>query len=464
MADGNATVLRCDLDAEAVVLSRAIDDHDAALELLECLDPADYWADANRRIHLAIQAVAARGDTVDITAVTGELRVTNRLEQAGGTPYLASLAGQPWGEIEQHAKTIRDLARLRRALNTFRELAAEGANAQIPDVDAWLDSCERRAYAATTSEGRTRQTTAMYAEAGARIQAAWDEADKSAERTWGTPTGYQRLDEHTMGMRPGQLWYVGARPGQGKSAWAQQLAEYVAERGGGESAVIMASMEMSRDEVLVRAAARRSGLSSRKIQKRALEHDTDTLLQATSELRPFPILIDEEKSLTPMKLRAKIRRHHATIRSRFPKAELRLVVVDYVQLMQPDDARRNGTRAGDLGEISRALKVMAGDFDCTVLALSQLSRPEKGKTPPAPTMFEFRDSGALEADADVMIGLHRVDQYRAPREARDGVCEVHVLKGRGCGECAFQLLFDGPTTRFQNTTPESDSLWREQRE
>lgn len=457
MPDGQAgAVPRNDMDAEAVCLGMALIDHDAALELVELLDAADYYSDAHRRIHNVIREIAMRGDPVDATGVVGELRNQKRLEQVGGQPYLATLMGQPWGNLERHARTVRNWARVRRAITAFERLVAEGRAETIPDIDAWLDSCERRAFEATTSEQAIRDTTALYSEAGAIIQRGWDEVRESARRTWGMATGYDRLDEHTMGMRPGQLWYLGARPGQGKTGWAQQLAEHVALNG---DAVIFLSMEMSREELVLRAVARKSAVSHRKIQRhREGEFDFGVVSDATRALHPLPIIIDDEKNLTPLKVRAKVRRHTATLRAKYPQARVRLVVLDYIQLMQDD--RQHGTRAGELGAISRALKVLGGEVEATVLALSQLTRPEKGKLPPAPTLFEFRDSGSIEADGDVVLGLHRLDQYRKPNEHRDGVCEVHVLKGRGCGEAAFQLLFDGPTTKFTNTLAESDQLWR----
>jgi replicative DNA helicase len=344
---------------------------------------------------------------------------------------------------------------VRRAIDAFRRLVAEGTTESITDVDGWLDSCERRAFEATTNEQAVRQTTALYADAGSIIQAGWDEIRASERRTWGIATGYDRLDDHTMGMRGGQLWYLGARPGQGKTGWAQQLAEHVASRG---DAVIFLSMEMSRQELILRAVARRSGVSHRKIQQHEHEFSFGAVTDATREIQALPIIIDDEKSLSPLKVRAKVRRHVATLRAKHPNARVRLIVADYIQLMQDD--RQHGTRAVEIGAISRGFKLLAGELDCTVLALSQLSRPEKGKAPPAPTLFEFRDSGSIEADGDIVLGLHRMDQYRKPNEPRDGVCEVHVLKGRGCGEAAFELIFDGPTTKFSNVTEESDRLWR----
>lgn len=461
MADGSTAIPRHDAQAEQACLSAALFDQAAALELVELLEESDYHFGQNRHVHAAIRAICARGDQVDAVSVHAELHATKRLAGIGGAAYLATLAERPHiARLEQYARVVKGWSRVRRALDTFRQLVAEAQHSEIPDVDAWLDTCETRAYAATADTDTARQTSATYAEIGAILRQGWDEAGERADRTWGVSTGYQRLDEHTLGMRPGQLWFLGARPGQGKTAWAQQLIEYVATRGGGKAGVVFLSMEMTRAELALRAVARESRVGHRQIQRRAQNADWDAVAQATSTLQRIPVAIDDQKKLSPLRARAKVLRLQAELRKAHPEAKLALVVIDYVQLMVPDRERQNGTRAGELGEITRSLKGLAGDFDCTVLALSQLTRPEKGKAPPAPTLFDFRDSGSIEADGDVVIGLHRPDQYKKPGEPRDHLCQVHVLKGRGCGEAAFELVFDGPTTHFANIDPRDDQLWR----
>lgn len=461
MADGSTAVPRHDVEAERACLSAALFDQAAALELVELLEETDYHFDANRHVHRAIRSICARGDQVDEVSLHGELLATNRLQQIGGASYIATLAGQPHiSRLEQYARVVKGWARVRRALATFRELVSEAQHGEIPDVDAWLDSCETRAYTATAAADAAKKTSCTYADIGAILRQGWDEAGERADRTWGTSTGYQRLDEHTLGMRPGQLWFLGARPGQGKTAWAQQLIEYVATRGGGKAGVVFLSMEMTRAELSLRAVARESKVGHRQIQRRAQNANWDAVAEATSVLQGIPVALDDQKKVSPLRARAKVLRLQSELRKVWPQAKLALVVIDYVQLMVPDQERRNSTRAAELGEITRSLKGLAGDFDCTVLALSQLTRPEKGKAPPAPTLFDFRDSGAIEADGDVVLGLHRPDQYKKPGEPRDHLCQVHVLKGRGCGEAAFELVFDGPTTHFSNVDERDDQLWR----
>lgn len=462
MPDGNgAAPPRTDMDAEGACLSAALLSPDAALELVEVLAARDYWSDANRTIHEAIRTICGRGDVPDVVAVAGELRARNALQRVGGMAYLADLLHQPAiASIEQTAKVVRDWARVRLAQSVFRQLEAEAATYEMTDVQAWLDSCERRAYEATAANGEAKGTVTSYAQAGALMEAGWAEVERSQERTWGTATGIDRLDEHTLGMQAGQLWVLGARPGQGKTSGAQQIGEHVAERGGGRDGVILLSQEMEAPELLLRTLGRHANIPIRAIKRRKMDRaGWDAYTEAVRRAHSWPILVDDEKALSPMKVRAKIRRHAAQLKQQYG-ARLKLVIVDYIQLMKPDNARRNATRAQEIGEITASLKEMAKEFDCTILALSQLTRPEKNKPVQAPTLFDFRDSGSIEADGDILIGLHRADQYAKAGEALTGLCEWYVLKGRGCGECAFETKFDGRTTWFGNIDRGKDQLWR----
>jgi replicative DNA helicase len=457
-------VPRQDLDAEGALVAALFDGR--ALEVLELLRPEEYYADANRRIHEAARDVVTAGGTVDIVSVSARLRADGRYEQIGGSAYLATVIDQPFTlDLEAAARTVKDWARVRRASVLWQTLAAEAKASELPDVPAWLAHCEARAYAVTQTERESSGKASSYADSMAAVKARWAEqaAHKDA-RTWGTATGYHRLDEHTGGLLPGQLWYIAARPGQGKSAFLQQLIEYVAARGGGEAACLMASMEMSFDELSIRALARRANLSYRAVASGKVDNTGwNALAQATRDIATWPIVVDDEKRLSPMRLRAKVRRRFAQLREKHPSAKLRVIGVDYVQLMVSDQdmERRGMTRAEELGQVSSQLKALAGEFECTVIALSQVRRPEKGKAPPRPELDDMRDSGALEADGDVVISLHRPDQYRKGGEQLDGRCEVHVLKGRACGEASFELLYDGPSTHFSNLDVQQDGLWRE---
>jgi replicative DNA helicase len=449
---------RHDLDAEAAVLSAALLSTDASLELVELLEPADFYADANRRVYDAIRAIAARGEPVDIVGVANELRATNRLAQVGGTPYLAQLADATpaIAHLDRHAAIVRGWARVRTAQATFALLNAEARTAEMPDVDAWLESCEQRAYAATATRGDTIEGPTSYAEL---VPSAFEKLRDASPAALGMPTGFHELDAHAHGLSPGDLWFVAARPGQGKTAWVQQLAEQIgfADPTAG---TVMLSMEIDRESMTFRALARWSRLPMNAIKSRQLDRDGwHRLAQAASDLVKLPIKVGEAEHLTPLKLRRKVRRLDAELRAEKPGTRLALVVVDYVQLMSGDDVAKGTNRAVELGQISRSLKMLAKELKCTVVVCSQLARKQRGAAK-RPELDELRDSGALEADADLVLALHREDEYRKPGSEPSGKCEVLILKGRNCGTNFHELAFNGPSSRFDNLGKQQEYAWQ----
>lgn len=447
-----ASVPQQNLDAEAAVLSAALLSQEAADEAMCAVSSGDFYSDANRRIMGAIEQLCADGAAVDVVAVAELLRAEGKLEQIGGPRYLAQIsdATPAIAHVAAHAKIVADLGRVRRACATFKALAAE-AYSSIEDVDAWLEHCEGEVYAATANSLADRDTVGTYRDEAGKLLHQIGEWSKGPEQR-GLRTGFRFLDEHIGGLIAPDLWYIGGRPGMGKTSLVAQIIEYAAAF---DVAIVFFSLEMKRDQLVLRSLSRRlrdAGfeLPIRRLRTGRLDQfEWAELTHVVEELSALPIVIDDAEGLTPAKLRAKLRRHLATLRKRFPAIKLGAVAIDYVQLMRPDRARgRNETRNDEVGGISAALKEMAKAFDTPVLALSQLTRPKKGEKVKAPELQDLRDSGALEADADIVLFVHRDDEYRPPSAQRDGEADLIVAKGRNCGTGSHQVRFDGRYTRF----------------
>jgi replicative DNA helicase len=159
----------------------------------------------------------------------------------------------------------------------------------------------------------------------------------------------------------------------------------------------------------------------------------------------LPIVIDDSEDITAARLQSKVRRGLARLRSEHPRAKLGVIAIDYLQLMSGEGG---GNRNEQLSQISRALKRMAKAFDCTVLALSQLTRPSREQRTKRPQLHDLRDSGALEADADLVLFVHREDEYRDDPAMKDGKAEIIVAKGRNVGTAVHEVNFDGRYTEF----------------
>lgn len=453
MVDGSRSLApRCDLDAEAAVLSACLLDTDAALEALELLEPAHFYADANRRIFEAVGVLAGEGSKIDVVAVLALLRAQGRDQQIGGSPYLAQLAyaTPAIAHMSDHARIVRGWARVRLAGEMFTVLATEAKTAPLEDIDGWLESCESRAYTATANRGDVAPVAGTYRELATEAFASVERAAREGRNTLGLNSGFRTIDQHLGGLCGGELIIIAGRPGSGKTAWCAQILENVAKDISDPAACLMFSQEMPRAGLMMRSLARAAGTTGRALRTGSVS-DWGALTEAAVSLGALPIMIDDEPRLTPMRLRAKIRRHASTIRQQYGAARrIRVIGVDYIQLMSVDGARKNDTRANELGTISRELKLLAKEMDATVIALSQLRRPERGKTVPRPELSDLRDSGALEADADVVMAIHRADEYRKPGEAKDGLAEIGVLKGRSSGSGWHLLKFDGSSTSFHD--------------
>lgn len=444
------------LDAEGAVLSACLLSQEATDEVVTLLGPEDFFADANRRIFGAIGELAREGKNPDIVAVAELLRGANRLAQVGGTPYLAQICDTTpaISNIGEHCRIVAELARVRRAQNVCHRFAAE-AYGDVGPVREWLATVEHEIYQATASHGEERETVGMY---GDIARETFDDVYRwaSGPGALGTPMGFAALDRHVGGCVGGDLWYIAGRPGMGKTAFVKQVLVNIVEPLTAvgddlfrENGAVMFSMEMSRQQLMLRAIAQRANIRIRELRSGNLsKQQWDAFSAAVAEFDSLPIIIDDAEALTPAKLRGKLRRHIATLRARFPRMKrVAAVGVDYVQLMLADVATKQ-TRNEQIEEISRSLKGLAKTFDTTVLALSQLNRPDKRLTKvPRPGLTDLRDSGALEQDADVVLFIHREDEYRAPAE-RTGDAELIVGKGRNCGTDIHYCKFDGPHTRF----------------
>lgn len=460
MADGDRAPIRADLDAEAAVLSAALLDDGAALDAVDSLEPSDFWADANRIVFETIRDVVRTGARADVVTVSSAIRASGKLERIGGTPYLAQLADATpaVSHVRDHANVVRNLARLRRAQNLFRKLSIEAGTVEVGDVDEWLSQAEASAYQATAERRGIEETAMMYGELALDTYRAVEQASerrKAGEEVgYGVTTGLKCLDRHLGGYFGGQLIVIAARPRCGKTSLAAQAAEAIAA---GSQAVVFLSCEMTRQELMERAIARRIGVPVRYLRQ-GLPGDWNVLARTTEELSRLPLIVDDESDITPLRARAKVRRHYAKIRSRFPGIDLGAVVVDYLQLLNPDasEARRSETRAIELGRITRSLKLLAKELNVPVIALSQLRRPEKHQKVQPPTLEDLRDSGRIEEDADVVILLHREDLYRPPHEERTNDADIMVAKARGNEEAVHTVKWDGQRTQFYEPEKQPD--------
>jgi replicative DNA helicase len=419
-------------------------------EVVDVVGPPDFYSDANRWILEAALSLDADEKAIDTVAVRGWLADHNRLERVGGATYLVQLCDLTPASVnvEEHARRVRDLARKRRAIATFQQLAAEGYG-DTGDAEEWLQDCEARVFAATFC-GDDASTAADYTDLLGDEFAGLEEAAQSDQPVVrATPTGF-RLDEITAGMRDGEYWIIAGRPGMGKTALAEQICHGCGRNG---SLAIFLSGEMQRPELARRAICQETGINLRNLTKaRLTDEDWASARDAVAQLRTLPIRVDDNPKITPARVRSRIRRHLAAMRRKHGRVPLGCVVVDYLQLMRGDGSFPN--RFEEMDAISKSLKRIAREFRTTVIGVSQLNRGLKDRRDKRPELHELKGAGALEEDADVVVFLHREDLFQRDRAKHDGSAEVIVAKGRNCGTGKMEMRFDGFATRFVDVAQE----------
>ena len=433
-----------DLDVEQLVLSAMLF-QSAAIDDGWFLKPEHFHDGRHRRIFEALKAVQNAGETVDTVAVASYLKDQGKLQQVGGTPYLAELVEGVPGTVhlERHAQRLVQLWRLREAQATLHRLSAELDTDDLRED--FLDHAQAEIFRACSETDASKEAASLYGDSLSEVFRETQEASRGPA-VRGAPTGLTQLDTHTGGLSAPDLWYVAGRPGMGKTSLALQVAELVAR----DSLVVFFSLEMSRSQLAQRGASREAYIPLTHLRSGRLADGAWGRLATTVEkLGNLALLVDETPRITPAALRSKLRRHLAQLNRRFYSRKLGLVVVDHVQLMR-GDARRYESRNDELTDISGLLKLVAKEFNTPVWALSQLRRPRDARDR-RPTLNSLRESGALEQDADAVLFIHREDEYRKV-EDRDGKAELILAKGRSCGSNDFEVSFDGRFTRFRDNS------------
>src|SRR5436305_7229028 len=418
------------------------------------LRPDHFYFPKHQAIFKAMLGLKDKAEPVDALTVIAELERAGKLEEVGGAAFVHSLPTSvpSAGHARHYAQIVRDRAQLRRLLGALRE--AQDQVWTFPgSARDLLDQTEAQIYQVAHQDAS--------ADLVRLDESLHEEIDKLEELSLkgvsltGTPSGFKDLDDITGGFQPGNLIILAARPAMGKSAFALNMAQNATlgkgTEGRGAVPVAVFSLEMSRVEIAHRLLGAQAKISGDALRKGQVKSEWRRVLQASEKLPKAPLWIDDSSDLGIHELRAKVRR----LKGRVP--ELGLVIVDYLQLMRPDDALEN--RVQQIGNISRGLKLLAGELKIPVLALSQLSRRLEERHDKRPMLSDLRESGNLEQDSDVVMFIYRDEVYNKDDEGDDanaGKAELIIGKHRNGPIGAVNLAWQAQFARFMNYQPESE--------
>jgi replicative DNA helicase len=430
-------------DAEQAVLAAMLIDQDAILRATEHVDDTMFYREGHRRLFRAMVAISERGDVVDPLTLSDELQRRGELDASGGKDYIGFLvdAVPTSANVEYHAKIVREKALLRRLIEASTDIVAEAFDARQTAGDL-LDHAESRIFEISQQRGRegfTRIKELLWPTME-RIEAL----QRGGKSITGVPSGFTDLDELTSGFQASDLIVVAARPSMGKTALILNVVQHAAIEH--NVPVALFSLEMSKESLVQRMLTGEARVDAQKLRKGMLrDDDFPRLARAAGILAQAPIFIDDSPGITLLEMRSAARRLRAD-------ANIGLVVVDYLQLIQSTSDAENRTQ--EISQISRSLKALAKELAVPVVALSQLSRATEQRTDKRPQLSDLRESGAIEQDADLVMFIYRQEMYEGPTDkdgnSLEGRAEVIVGKQRNGPTGIVNLFFHKAYTRFEN--------------
>jgi replicative DNA helicase len=409
------------------------------------LQAEDFSLDSHQRVYRVIVDLMARGHGVDYTTVRVELERRREIESIGGPAYLAFLTeGIPRNlNIESYVRIVKDKSLLRQLMSIFTEGVARASDQSdeaihvLSDVEAKLAEVADSAITYGFSDIAT-----IVKESFGSIDALYEQG----REVTGLATHYIEFDRMTSGLQESELIIIAARPSMGKTAWAINIAENAAVRGGKVVAVF--SLEMSKASLLRRMLASQALVNSKAIQTGMLmREDRTKLINGLERLMESKLFIDDTPGITLAEMRAKARR------LKQQHGQLDLIVIDYLQLMTGSNTNAKGfeNRTQEVSAISRGLKALAKEMKVPVVALSQLSRAsEQRGGDKKPLLSDLRESGSIEQDADVVCFIHREEYYDRENEDLKGKAEIIIAKQRNGPTGVIHLAYLADYTRFEN--------------
>ncbi len=419
------------IEAEQSLLGALLIDKDSIVRISEILHSSNFYrSQQHGPIYEAVQALFEKRQPIDLVTVTEELKKSGFYEKIGGSAYLTTLVNvvPTSAHIEHYARIIKEHS-VRRELIAQATRLVETAYDESKPVDELLENAEAGIFA--ISQQHVTRDFLPIKDALTQSFDRLDELQKSSGKLRGVPTGFRDLDSKLAGMQNSNLIILAARPGQGKSSLALNIAQYVAVQAGLPVGIF--SLEMSQEELVDRLLVGQADIDAWKLKTGRLdEKDFDKLSLSMGELAEAPIFIDDTPGITISEMRTKARRLQV-------EHGLKFLIVDYLQLVR---GRNLENRVQEVSEISQQLKNLARELKIPVMALSQLNRSVEARGTRKPQLADLRESGAIEQDADVVMFIYRED----PEKMEQVTLDIQKHRNGPVGE--ISMVFRAERTKF----------------
>lgn len=440
------------LAAEKGVLASLLIDPQVADDVAIALRPDDFYADAHQRLYRQMMEIHETGKTIDITLLVERLKAADEFDVVGGMAYLAEILGaEPTAaNAVYYAQIVSSKATLRSLIHASTEILRDAYD-PTHEARELLGRAEERIFAIHDQKG-TGELKSM----NDVLHETFDQIDKwmLEGRSTGIPSGFTDIDDLTGGLHPSELLILAARPSMGKTSLAMNFAEKVTLNQQNPKAVLFVSLEMARMELAQRMLCSYGKIDGRKFRKGMISPaERDALVEASNDLSKAALFIDDSPSRTITEIAATARRLKR-------REDLGLIIIDYLQLIEPDNNK--DPRQEQVAKIARRLKGIARELKIPVLCLAQLNRQAEATKDNRPRLSHLRESGAIEQDADVVMFVHREERYVDPEELEPGGGKEHL---KGLAELIIAKQRNGPIgdiklawidkfTRFEDKAPD----------
>lgn len=446
------------IDIEEAALGAMLIESDAIDRVLDIISIKSFYKAQHNDIFEAMLALHQKNQPIDLLTVTEELRNRDKLDEVGGSYYVASLANRVGtaAHIDYHARIIQQKYIQRELIRASSEIQNRAYD-QSEDVENLLNFAESQIF--NISESKIKKESMQISQLIPTMMANIEEASKREDKLLGIPSGFSELDRLTAGWQPSDLIIIAARPSMGKTAFVLSMARNIAVSHNHPVAIF--SLEMANLQLVTRLVSIETELPGDKLKTGNLkQYEWAQLETKIKALMDAPLFIDDSPAISVFELKAKCRR---LVQHRKVKA----IIIDYLQLMTAG-VDMKGNREQEVSTISRSLKAIAKELNVPIIALSQLNRSVEVRSgDKRPHLSDLRESGAIEQDADMVIFIHRPEYYKITQDQEGnsmvGMAEIIVAKHRNGPTDSVMLRFKSeyakfadPEVRLSSVTPISN--------
>jgi replicative DNA helicase len=425
-------------EAERSVLGSMLRDNGVISDVVNIVHTQSFYSDAHQKIYDAINSIWNKAQPVDLILLAEELKQRGHLEDVGGYGYLGELweAAPTAANAEYYAKIVRDRALVRSLIHTSTEILRDAYDGVQP-AEELLNAAERKVFE-IAQMGVMGQTFTLEQALGFAFDRIDQRHSGGHVDLSGLSTGFTDLDEITAGLQNSELIIIAARPSVGKTAFSLGIVRNIITES--KLPVLFVSLEQSRIELAERLLCAQARVDSHRLRKGTLSpEDMERLIEAGGILRNAKLFIDDTPGQSMLRIAANARRLKM-------RQGIKLVVVDYLQLIEPEN--RRDPRQEQVAQISRRLKALARELEIPVVALAQVNRSSEDRQDHRPRLADLRESGSLEQDADTVMLLHRPDRYEPGQH--EGITEVIVGKQRNGPTGEITLAYLKQFMRYEN--------------